>query len=498
MWLANLQLCVLGVASITFGVESFIQEVQMRPTSDLGIMPLKLLACQPGAANQQFGYTPDLNGTSISSMGYCLDINKYGKTAGSQVDAYPCGGTRVRQNEYWTVKGNTIVSLQSSTPFCFGIDNGTGVLVDCTAPSGQFNISFTATTNGTIVQNLLCLTASGSSPPPGPPKPPCPPPTPPTPPGPAPKGTTPCDIYDNAGTPCVAAHSMVRALYSAYNGALYRVIRASDNQTMDIGLLTIGGYANSSIQDEFCDRSSCVVGRIFDQSPRGNHLDIFGKDTGVNASRDKHMVGGHAVYSAYFEPGMGYRNDNTSGIVTGQQSESMYMVTSGTHYNDRCCFDYGNAETDAHDDGGGTMEAICFGNATKYWRKKPINGTGPWVMADIEAGMYPGDDHIDPDTIPTMSTPYVTAMLKGRVCEMSLKGADATTGDLMTLYDGVRPEHGHYNPMKLQGAIILGTGGDNSHGARGTFFEGAMTTGYTNGAVDNAIQANIVGAMYGR
>lgn len=32
------------------------------------------------------------------------------------------------------------------------------------------------------------------------------------------------------------------------------------------------------------------------------------------------------------------------------------MVTSGTHYNGGCCFDYGNAETDNHDDGAGTME----------------------------------------------------------------------------------------------------------------------------------------------
>ena len=31
--------------------------------------------------------------------------------------------------------------------------------------------------------------------------------------------------------------------------------------------------------------------------------------------------------------------------------------------------------------------------------------------------------------------------------------------------------------MKKQGAIILGTGGDNSNGADGTFYEGVMTSG---------------------
>ena len=55
---------------------------------------------------------------------------------------------------------------------------------------------------------------------------------------------------------------------------------------------------------------------------------------------------------------MGYRNDNTSGIARGDESETMYMVTAGKHYNSGCCFDYGNAETDAHDHGKGTMEVL--------------------------------------------------------------------------------------------------------------------------------------------
>jgi hypothetical protein len=35
----------------------------------------------------------------------------------------------------------------------------------------------------------------------------------------------PCDIFGKAGNPCVAAHSVVRALYKNYTGPLYRVIR---------------------------------------------------------------------------------------------------------------------------------------------------------------------------------------------------------------------------------------------------------------------------------
>ena len=41
----------------------------------------------------------------------------------------------------------------------------------------------------------------------------------------------PCDIYAAGGTPCVAAHSMVRALFGGYDGPLYLVQRASDLAT---------------------------------------------------------------------------------------------------------------------------------------------------------------------------------------------------------------------------------------------------------------------------
>ena len=36
----------------------------------------------------------------------------------------------------------------------------------------------------------------------------------------------PCDILGAAATPCVAAHSTVRALYAAYDGPLYNVTRS--------------------------------------------------------------------------------------------------------------------------------------------------------------------------------------------------------------------------------------------------------------------------------
>ena len=60
---------------------------------------------------------------------------------------------------------------------------------------------------------------------------------------------------------------------------------------------------------------------------------------------------------------------------------------------------------------------------------------------------------------------------------------NAQSGMLTTMYDGARPS-GRYNPMKKQGAIILGIGVDNSNGAQGNFFEGVMTSGNASDASD--------------
>ena len=86
--------------------------------------------------------------------------------------------------------------------------------------------------------------------------------------------TGPCDIYQSSNTPCVAAHSTVRALYGAYSGNLYQVRRTSDNTMKDVGLLTPGGFANSATQDMFCAGTTCTISAIYDQSPRGNHLHV--------------------------------------------------------------------------------------------------------------------------------------------------------------------------------------------------------------------------------
>ena len=283
------------------------------------------------------------------------------------------------------------------------------------------------------------------------------------------------------------------------------VNRTSDGSTLEIGVLAPGGFADSAAQDAFCKSSTCTISRLFDQSPRGNHLDTapggpfyaHSPDAGVNASRSKLSVGGHPVYAAYFEGKMGYRNDATSGVAVGDEPESIYMVTAADHFNDKCCFDFGNAETNVRDDGAGTMETVYFG--TSSGGLFPIHkgaGDGPWVMTDVENGLWAGNDEITVTNEPFPSdTVFITAIVKGRPGEYALKGGDAQSGPLKTLFQGARGWR--YRTMKKQGAIILGIGGDNSNAGVGTFLEGVMTAGWSSDATDEAVHANIIAAGYG-
>jgi non-reducing end alpha-L-arabinofuranosidase len=315
----------------------------------------------------------------------------------------------------------------------------------------------------------------------------------------------PCDIYKSGNTPCVAAHSTVRALYAAYSGNLYQVRRASDGTTKDIPTLSTGGVADSAQQDSFCAGTTCTISNIYDQSPNGNHLPksppaFWLKNGGkeANATAAKIKVGDHTVYGVYVaaQVGIGYRNNKTKGIATGDQPEAMYMVLDAKRFSNSCCFDYGNAETDGNAGANGTMEAIYFGSDTGWGG--PGGGNGPWVAADLENGMYKGSTKNTPTNTSVTGMAYATTMLKGPSGNhFTLKAGNAQSGKLEVKWDGARPTP-DFSPKKLEGAIIIGTGGDGSDGCDGTFFEGAMTAGNPEDATDDAVQANIVAAGYGR
>ncbi len=333
-------------------------------------------------------------------------------------------------------------------------------------------------------------------------------------PPPGPNG--PCDIYAAAGDPCVAAHSTTRALYASYNGPLYQVLRQSDLKTLDIGVVRTaasllpdaGGYADAAAQDAFCANTYCWITTIYDQSPK--HSDLVQAPRGgfsgpamggfnnlPIADMAPITIMGHKAYGVFIEPGMGLRQNDAKGTAVDDQAEGQYWVISGHHYNSGCCFDYGNAEIDSRDDGNGTMETTYYGNATGWYRGIP---PGPWVMTDQENNLV---GCVNPDgsrfcgNLPSITWRFVTAIAKGEPHRWTSMGGDAQRGTLAVMFDGPRVDF-TYDPMRKQGAILLGNGGDNSNGSQGTFYEGAMTAAGTfpTDATDQLVQANVVAAGY--
>jgi hypothetical protein len=357
--------------------------------------------------------------------------------------------------------------------------------------------------------------------------------------GSSPSGTLPGDVLNNAGNKVVAAHSTVRVIVSSYTGPLYQVCKGTANPgpssckgtTQDIG--SKGGYGDAAAQDAFCPAgTACTISKIYDQSGMKNDLEpapaggtVRSPDKPANAGDLKVTINGQSVYGLVIKnTGMGYRTGcsgcnikTTNGMATGDQPQTMYMVTSQKDLVDGCCFDYGNAETDSGDDGNGTMETIYFGGGVS-WGTGYGGKPGPWVEADEENGLYAGWDSTKTsgqDQNITTNKPlkfdFVTAIVLGDTQEKNNKagrfallgadatGADATYGKLATMYDGMRPQRTGYVPMHKQGSLILGIGGDNSNSAGGRFYEGAVATGpcATQATLD-ALQAAIVAAKYGK
>ena len=321
----------------------------------------------------------------------------------------------------------------------------------------------------------------------------------------------PCDIYKSGGNPCVAAHSTTRALLGSYSGKLYQVRNAA-GATKDILTLTPGGVADGPSQDAFCSGTTCVVTVVYDQSGKGNDLWYQGStqvpgstsSTPAIATKESLTLNGHKVYSLYISQNNSYWVDaSKSGIALKAEPEAMYMVTSGKHWNSGCCFDYGNSETDRKADGAGTMDTVNLSGSGEWGSGA---GPGPWVKADLEYGVFTdnvSNSHQNPNN-PTQTSTYVTAILKNNgTTEWALRGGDASMGPLGTYFKGSLPGGG-YSPMKKQGAIVLGSGGDcckpggGANLSIGTFYEGCIVTGYPSDATEDAVQANIVAAGYGK
>jgi uncharacterized protein involved in high-affinity Fe2+ transport len=321
----------------------------------------------------------------------------------------------------------------------------------------------------------------------------------------------PCDIYAAGGTPCEAAYSTTRALFAAYDGPLYQIQRASDGSTLNIGLESAGGVADSAPQVSFCAGTACTITELYDQSANGNNMPISpgtscsgcsggisgpgtgGADIGSPAMALPVTVEGQPAYGALFDAqGTGYRINDAKNVPTGSQPEGVYLLTSSNLTSGGCCFDFGSGEANDSDDGNTTMNAIYYG--TDCWTQN-CTGPGPWVGGDLENGMYFSDTGANAPTIPSESGTFVSAWEKNNgTTNFTLKYGNGQEGGLTETYSGPLPSG--YDPMHVQNSIELGTGGDNSIWGDGEFFEGAVTAGYPSDATENAVQAGLVAAGY--
>jgi non-reducing end alpha-L-arabinofuranosidase len=319
----------------------------------------------------------------------------------------------------------------------------------------------------------------------------------------------PGDIAAAAATPLVAAHSMTRALYAAYDGNLFQVRRASDGKTQDIGVATAGGYVDMTTLTTFCATTTCSVSMLYDQSGNANNLP---QATAANQPTVAFWMTSTntQVPMAVTTNAQWLRNRaNTHKIPTGSASQTEIMVVHAHYFNDGCCYDYGNMENPPGNSGPGTMNALYFGNSQGWtWGA----GNGPWGMVDMEDGLFAGGGNIvepvqltgDPSLAYGGNNIATILSKTNGTSTFVIKVGNAATGALTTAWSGALPgnntnpaaETQHYAPLEMQGGLSLGEGGDGSNAGTGAFSEGVIIADETTDATDNLIQANL-NSVYG-
>jgi hypothetical protein len=337
--------------------------------------------------------------------------------------------------------------------------------------------------------------------------------------------TLPGDVAKAAGTPFVAAHAMTRALFASYTGSLFQALRVSDKQVKDIGIVASTGLADLAILSTFCSGTSCKVTTLYDQSGNGNDMwradDPNTNQPGTNKPCDLmdiqywQMSDGTNVPIAvetgamWKSPAQCLRNrDKTKNMPTGANPQTEYAIFHAKYLNNNCCFNYGNTNNAIAYSGPGTLTALNFSQIT-FWSKG--TGNGPWPMVDFETGVYAGNTAKCGSGVPTtvdctstgenanpsVTFDIVTTLFKHNgVDHWALKTGNAKSGTLSVNVDLAALPKG-YSPLKQLGGLGLGEGGAGDTNGTGGFSEGAVMSGETTNATDDAIQKSIV-SVYGK
>jgi hypothetical protein len=332
----------------------------------------------------------------------------------------------------------------------------------------------------------------------------------------------PCDLYREAGTPCAAAYSTVRSLLSTYDGPLYQIRSESSSENTGSGgrthdvPQTEDGFADATVVNAACAGTVCSVSLLYDQSGNGNHLPVAKagiQAAGPNAASDDFessatkgafSIAGHDVFALYLEPRQGYRLP-IRGVGVPQRdagAQGIYLLADGTRAAAGCCWEFGNV---------GLLRTFTEPFTLFYGVENGNRGegNGPWFMAHFGGGIWaggsdPGDPGYGAGSLlgpvpsnpenPSIQSSFALGFLKTDMTDYALRMADVTRANgLTTAYEGRLP-----NRPLPGGSVILGVDHENANDSFGTFYEGAIVSGFPSDETELAILENVRAAGYGR
>ncbi len=307
----------------------------------------------------------------------------------------------------------------------------------------------------------------------------------------------PCDLLASAATPCVAAHSVTRAMFANYVGRLFQLTRSSDSASVDV-LATASGLYNSATVAAFCAGANCIVSKIYDQTPNGNDLAVVGNVFAANATPGNAAPwtisyrNGLPVVLTYGDKGA-YRNRAaTSKIPVGTASSATFEVR-GTDAWSTLGGGYGRMESYVATACGSDPDGTCPPSSmwatalSTYFRNSDagaatLSAPGPGV--DQEFFVYGAV----PSTLPNVLSQW--AIWNNATGAATVDWGDATKPNVFQAYQ-VAP----FRAPAVQSGLSLGEGGDASVVPE-EFFEGGVTNGAPSPATLAAVQANFAG-FYG-
>ena len=206
----------------------------------------------------------------------------------------------------------------------------------------------------------------------------------------------PCDIYAADGGPCVAAHSTIRALYATYNGPLYQVRKTDDARPTTSWPSRRAASRTRPTRTRSAAPDACTISIIYDQSGHGEppHQGArrawprrrpTTRRTRRRADHHQRPEGLRRPHRARHRLPEQHAPAAPPPATTPRRSTWSSPATSTTA---AAASTTGTWRRNSRDNGEGTMEAVYFGTCT-IWNKGA--GNGPWVMGDLENGLWAGD-----------------------------------------------------------------------------------------------------------